>query len=73
MSTPTEESSTSTKTTLFCHPGHYSVVENCGTMTVTVVREGRLDSAVQVDFATEDGVAKRDKGKTSFQASLSVW
>ena len=28
---------------------------------VTVVREGRLDTAVEVDFSTEDGVAHRDK------------
>lgn len=43
---------------LFFNPGHYTVMENVGSFSVTVTREGYLNQAVCVDFKTEDGTAE---------------
>merc|ERR1711884_811348 len=41
-------------------PPHYTVMESVGTFEVTVVREGGdMNTAVQVDYKTEDGTAAR--------------
>lgn len=45
-------------TRIFFDPGHYSVMENCGSFQVTVTREGGdLSNTVYVDYRTEDGTA----------------
>jgi len=45
-------------TRIFFDPGHYSVMENCGSFMVTVTREGGdLSNTVYVDYRTEDGTA----------------
>jgi len=45
-------------TRIFFDPGHYSVMENCGSFMVTVTREGGdLTNTVYVDYRTEDGTA----------------
>merc|ERR1712106_1110724 len=42
-------------------PPHYTVMESVGTFEVTVVREGGdLNTAVQVDYKTEDGTASSE-------------
>merc|ERR1711884_667674 len=43
---------------IFFDPPHYTVMENIGTFDVTIVREGGdLNTAVCVDYKTEDGTA----------------
>merc|ERR1712158_213257 len=43
---------------IFFDPPHYTVMESVGTFEVTVVREGGdMNTAVQVDYKTEDGTA----------------
>ena len=43
---------------VFFDPPHYTVMENIGTFEATVVREGGdLNTAISVDFKTEDGTA----------------
>lgn len=45
-------------TRIMFDPPHYTVMESVGTFEVTVVREGGdLNTAVQVDYKTEDGSA----------------
>merc|ERR1719290_588843 len=45
-------------TRLMFDPPHYTVMESVGTFEVTVVREGGdMNTAVQVDYKTEDGTA----------------
>lgn len=43
---------------VYFEPGHYTVMENCGSFDVRVVRRGDLSSRVTVDFETEDGSAE---------------
>ena len=46
---------------IFFDPPHYTVMENVGSFEVTIVREGGdLNTAVQVDYKTEDGTACSD-------------
>ncbi|XP_067136415.1 sodium/calcium exchanger 3 isoform X2 [Centruroides vittatus] len=42
---------------IFFDPAHYTVMENVGQFSVTIAREGDLNSAVCVDYTTEDGTA----------------
>ncbi|XP_044744800.1 sodium/calcium exchanger 3 isoform X2 [Coccinella septempunctata] len=42
---------------VFFEPAKYTVLENCGQFEVTVAREGDLDTAVRVEYTTEDGTA----------------
>jgi len=52
------EEATDNITRIFFDPGHYSVMENCGSFMVTVTREGGdLSNTVYVDYRTEDGTA----------------
>lgn len=52
------EEETDNITRIFFDPGHYSVMENCGSFQVTVTREGGdLTNTVYVDYRTEDGTA----------------
>jgi len=52
------EAETDNITRIFFDPGHYSVMENCGSFMVTVTREGGdLTNTVYVDYRTEDGTA----------------
>jgi len=52
------EGETDNITRIFFDPGHYSVMENCGSFMVTVTREGGdLTNTVYVDYRTEDGTA----------------
>merc|ERR1719369_2310946 len=45
-------------TRIMFDPPHYTVMESVGTFEVTVVREGGdLNTAIQVDYKTEDGTA----------------
>ncbi|MBN3312804.1 NAC1 protein, partial [Atractosteus spatula] len=45
-------------TKIFFEPGSYQCLENCGTVTVNVVRRGGdLTNTVSVEFRTEDGTA----------------
>ncbi|XP_067680572.1 sodium/calcium exchanger 3-like isoform X1 [Haliotis asinina] len=45
-------------TKVFFDPGHYTVMENVGTFSVTVSREGGdLSKTLYVDYKTEDGTA----------------
>merc|ERR1719228_770879 len=42
-------------------PPHYTVMESVGTFEVTIIREGGdMNTAVQVDYKTEDGTASSD-------------
>ena len=59
-------------TRVFCDPGHYSVMENCGDMVVTVRREGGdLNCTITVDYATEDGVANAGKDYEETKGTLT--
>ncbi|XP_006638578.2 sodium/calcium exchanger 1 isoform X1 [Lepisosteus oculatus] len=45
-------------TKIFFEPGSYQCLENCGTVTVNVIRRGGdLTNTVSVEFRTEDGTA----------------
>jgi len=45
-------------TRIMFDPPHYTVMESVGTFEVTIVREGGdLNTAIQVDYKTEDGTA----------------
>jgi solute carrier family 8 (sodium/calcium exchanger) len=45
-------------TRIFFEPGHYTVMENVGTFSLTVSRMGgNLNNTVYVDYRTEDGTA----------------
>lgn len=49
-------------TKVFFEPGHYTVLENVGQWTATVVRRGgNLDHVVLVDYKSEDGTASGDQ------------
>ncbi|XP_037910119.1 sodium/calcium exchanger 1-like isoform X3 [Hermetia illucens] len=43
---------------VYFEPGHYTVMESCGSFEVRVVRRGDLSQFVKVDFETEDGTAE---------------
>jgi solute carrier family 8 (sodium/calcium exchanger) len=61
---------------VFFEPGHYTVMESCGTFEVRVVRRGDLSIATTVDFETEDGSAEAGsdyigkKGTLTFQPGV---
>lgn len=42
----------------FFEPGHYTVMESCGSFEVRVVRRGDLSSYMTVEYETEDGSAE---------------
>lgn len=45
-------------TRIYFEPGHYTVMENVGTFSLTVARQGgNLNHTVYVDYRTEDGTA----------------
>ena len=45
-------------TEVFFEPAHYTVMENVGSMEVTVKRAGgNLNNTIYVDYTTEDGTA----------------
>lgn len=53
-----EEEEDSPTTVIFFDPGHYTVMENVGTFTITVSREGGdLNKKCYVNYTTEDGTA----------------
>ncbi|XP_044263437.1 sodium/calcium exchanger 3 isoform X1 [Tribolium madens] len=43
---------------VFFEPSKYTVLESCGKFEVRIARTGDLDSAVSVDYFTEDGTAQ---------------
>merc|ERR1719232_1695969 len=46
---------------VFFDPPHYTVMESVGTFEVTIIREGGdMNTAVQVDYKTEDGTASSE-------------
>ena len=50
-------------TRVYFHPGHYTVMENIGQVTVTIARaDGDLDRQVAADYCTQDGGALAGKG-----------
>ncbi|KAM6956742.1 sodium/calcium exchanger 1b [Aplochiton taeniatus] len=66
-------------TKVFFDPGSYQCLENCGTVTVTVVRRGGdLGQALAVEFRTEDGTANAGsdyeftEGVVTFKAGESA-
>lgn len=42
----------------FFEPGHYTVMESCGSFEVRVVRRGDISSYMTVEYETEDGSAE---------------
>ena len=43
---------------IYFEPGHYTVMENIGTFTITVARSGAdIENTIYVDYCTEDGSA----------------
>ena len=54
-----DEEEVSKITQVYFDPGHYTVMENVGTFSVTVTREGGdLSKTCYVDYRTEDGTAQ---------------
>ncbi|XP_050664131.1 sodium/calcium exchanger 1 [Leptidea sinapis] len=51
-------------------PDHYTVMENCGSFEVRVVRRGDLTGQVTVDYTTEDGTAEAGSDYTAAQGTL---
>ncbi|CAG9565672.1 unnamed protein product [Danaus chrysippus] len=51
-------------------PDHYTVMENCGSFEVRVVRKGDLNGEVTVQFCTEDGTAEAGSDYIATQGSL---
>lgn len=43
---------------VYFEPPHYTCMESCGSLLLTVIRAGDLENTVYVDFRTEDGTAK---------------
>lgn len=43
---------------IFFDPDHYTVMENCGTVDVRIVRRGDFSGHVSVDYQTMDGSAE---------------
>lgn len=44
-------------TEIYFSPEKYTVLENCGTVSVTVERSGNLNNVLTVDYKTQDGTA----------------
>ena len=58
-------------TRVFFDPCHYTVMENVGTFSLTVTREGRsLQNTLSVDFNTEDGTANGGSDYESTEGTL---
>ncbi|CAH0728602.1 unnamed protein product, partial [Brenthis ino] len=51
-------------------PDHYTVMENCGSFEVRVVRRGDLSGEVTVQYTTEDGTAEAGSDYVAAQGSL---
>lgn len=51
-------------------PDHYTVMENCGSFEVRVVRGGDLSGEVTVQYTTEDGTAEAGSDYVTAQGSL---
>lgn len=47
-----------------------AILESAGTVTVSIIREGALDYAVTVDYATEEGTAKETRDFDKVQGTL---
>lgn len=59
---------------IFFDPGHYTVMENIGTFSMTVTREGGdLNKTVYVDYTTEDGSANADSDYVSTEGTLTFY
>ena len=59
-------------TKVFFSPGHYTVMENVGTMVVTVVREdGDLNTRILVDYDCQDGEAISGKDFEAVHGTLT--
>ncbi|XP_045532200.1 sodium/calcium exchanger 3 isoform X1 [Pieris brassicae] len=52
-------------------PDHYTVLENCGSFEVRVVRGGDLSGEVTVQYTTEDGTAEAGSDYVTAQGSLT--
>ncbi|XP_075982859.1 sodium/calcium exchanger 3 isoform X2 [Anticarsia gemmatalis] len=51
-------------------PDHYTVMENCGSFDVRVVRAGDLNGEVTVQYTTEDGTAEAGSDYIAAQGAL---
>ncbi|XP_072929703.1 sodium/calcium exchanger Calx [Epargyreus clarus] len=51
-------------------PEHYTVMENCGSFEVRVIRAGDLNGEVTVQYATENGTAEAGSDYVPIQGSL---
>nr|XP_032521023.1 sodium/calcium exchanger 1 isoform X2 [Danaus plexippus plexippus] len=51
-------------------PDHYTVMENCGSFEVRVVRRGDLNGEVTVQYCTEDGTAEAGSDYIATQGCL---
>ncbi|GFS08636.1 sodium-calcium exchanger [Elysia marginata] len=66
-----EEDEESPVTQVFFDPGHYTVMENVGTFSVTVTREGGdITKTCYVDYSTEDGTANAGSDYIRAQGTL---
>ncbi|KAJ8723698.1 hypothetical protein PYW07_007678 [Mythimna separata] len=52
-------------------PDHYTVMENCGSFEVRVVRAGDLNGEVTVQYTTEDGTAEAGSDYVAAAGSLT--
>ncbi|KAM3959342.1 sodium/calcium exchanger 3 [Aphomia sociella] len=51
-------------------PNHYTVMENCGSFEVRVVRAGDLNGEITVQYTTEDGTAEAGSDYVAANGSL---
>ncbi|XP_053613358.1 sodium/calcium exchanger Calx isoform X2 [Plodia interpunctella] len=51
-------------------PDHYTVMENCGSFEVRVVRAGDLNGEISVQYTTEDGTAEAGSDYVATQGAL---
>lgn len=51
-------------------PSHYTVMENCGSFDVRVVRKGDLSGEVAVQYTTEDGTAEAGSDYVTARGTL---
>ncbi|XP_035825290.1 sodium/calcium exchanger 3-like [Aplysia californica] len=66
-----DEEEESPITQVFFDPGHYTVMENVGTFSVTVTREGGdMSKTCYVDYSTEDGTANAGSDYIGTQGTL---
>ncbi|GFO17079.1 sodium-calcium exchanger [Plakobranchus ocellatus] len=66
-----EDEDESPVTQVFFDPGHYTVMENVGTFSVTVTREGGdITKTCYVDYNTEDGTANAGSDYIGAQGTL---